>query len=119
MGADQHRKVNGLFWLLAAALVSAGIVANSYFGEVALPLRLAGWIVLACVFIAIIFQTTQGKKFWGFAKEARIELRKVVWPSRQETVKTTMVIAGLVVVMALILWGVDSVLLWAVGLLTG
>ncbi len=56
---------------------------------------------------------------WKFAKQARIEMRKVVWPTRQDTVRATAIIALLVLVTALILWGMDSVLLWFIGLLTG
>ena len=60
-----------------------------------------------------------GQKVWVFAKQSRMELRKVVWPTRQETIQTTMIVVAMVVVMALVLWGVDSILTWAITWLTG
>lgn len=112
-------KLNGIFWALIFVLVAAGIVANNYFNEIAWALRFAGWIVLAIVVVGLLSRTYEGKKLWRFAQEARVELRKVVWPTKDETIKTTMVIAALVICMAFILWGVDSVLMWAIGWLSG
>ena len=106
-------------WLLIGLLLIGGIVANFYFTSFALPIRLVGWIILAAVVILIGFQTQFGKTSWNFVKEARMEMRKVTWPTRQETVQTTMVVVAMVVVMALILWGIDTFLLWGIGTLTG
>lgn len=119
-GADRHHsKRDIVLWLLIAILLGAGIGAYYYFNQIAWALRVAGALVLVCILIAIASQTTQGKLVWKFSKEARGELRKVVWPTRQETIQTTMVIVALVIVMALILWGVDSILLWAVSWFSG
>lgn len=112
-------KLNGLLWVVIIVLIVAGVLANYHFSETVWALRLVGWLVLACLVLGIASQTVEGKKFWLFAKDARIELRKVVWPTKDETVKTTMVIAALVIVMAVIMWGLDSFLLWAIGWLTG
>lgn len=114
-----RKKTDIYLWALIAILVSVGVAANYYFSSVVWTLRLSGWIVLVCVVIVLISRTAAGKKIWEFAKNARGELRKVVWPSRDETVRTTMIVAGMVVLMALILWGVDTILLWIVNLLTG
>lgn len=112
-------KLDVYLWLLIVVLIGIGVAANYYFNSVAWALRLSGWIVLTCVVVPLVFLTASGKKAWGFAKEARGELRKVVWPKRDETVRTTMIVAVMVVVMALILWGVDTVLLWVINLLSG
>lgn len=101
-------------WVLIVILVVGGIVANYYFATVAGAIRLAGWIVLACVLVLLFYQTIDGKKLFKFANEAKVELYKVVWPNRQETIHTTMIIAGLVIFMSIVLWGLDSVLLSAV-----
>jgi len=111
--------LNGLKWILVIVLIVAGVWANYYYSQIDWPIRLAGWIVLACITLGISSQTVAGHKAWEFSKGARGELRKVVWPTRQETVQTTMVVVGMVVLMALILWGIDSILLWLVGWLTG
>ena len=119
MEQNTRKNINTLAWSAIITLAAVGVFANSYFSDVALALRLAVWIVLVCIVIGLAALTTQGKRFWSFSKDARMELRKVVWPTKDETIKTTMVIAGLVVVMAIIMWGVDSILLWMIGWLTG
>jgi preprotein translocase subunit SecE len=114
-----HSSFDVVKWLFATGLVIAGLWANYHYSQVDWALRAAGWIVLFCVAALIAFQTAQGKRLWLFIKESRSELRKVVWPTRQETMQTTLLIVVMVVVMALILWGIDSVLMWIVGWLTG
>jgi preprotein translocase subunit SecE len=116
---DSKAGLDKFFWILIIVLVCAALGVDYYFSEIAWSLRLAGWIVLACILLVIVSQTRQGKQIWQFAKEARIELRKVVWPTRQITVRTTAIVACLVVITALIMWGVDSILLFIIGWLTG
>jgi preprotein translocase subunit SecE len=64
-------------------------------------------------------QTEKGSNALLFAKEARTEVRKVVWPTRQEAIQTTGIVLVVTVLMSLLLWGLDSVLFWLVGLVTG
>jgi preprotein translocase subunit SecE len=116
---DTQPKLNGLKWLLIALLLAAGIAGNYYFNKTPAAILAIGWLILTCILVGIASLTRQGQSALDFAKEARIELRKVVWPSRQETVNTTLIVIALVMVVALILWGVDSILLWAIGLITG
>jgi preprotein translocase subunit SecE len=108
-----------ILWVLVGVLIAAGIVAYYYFQDIAWALRVAGGLVLICIVIALAYQTHQGKQVWSFAKAARMELRKVVWPTRQETVQMTLLVVAMVVVMALILWGIDTFLLWLVSFFTG
>jgi preprotein translocase subunit SecE len=62
----------------------------------------------------LIFAVSQyGRDFWKFVLDARIELYKVFWPTRQETGTMTVVVFVFVIIMALFFWGVDSVLSWA------
>ena len=121
MGAKNTplRKSDQLLWAIVITLVIAGIGANYYFSEVAWALRFTGWIILVCGLLGLVATTIQGKKMWAFAKSAKIELLKVVWPQREEVIKITVVIAALVFAASIVLWGIDSVLLWAVGWLTG
>jgi preprotein translocase subunit SecE len=106
-------------WVIIGTLLTVGVVANSYLSAQPFSLRLAGWLVLICIVALIAFQTSQGKRVWAFAQSARMELRKVVWPTRQETVQTTLIVMAMVLIAALFLWGLDSLLLWLVGFLTG
>lgn len=108
-----------LKWAGVIVLLIAGIVANAYFAQVAGAIRAIGWIVLLAACAAIAAMTAQGKAIIAFSKDARLELRKVVWPSRQETMQTTLMVLVLVIVMSLILWGIDTFLMWAIAWMTG
>ena len=112
-------KLDTLLWALILTLILAGSFANYYFSGLAWPLRFAGWIILICILLGLTLSTERGKKTWEFAKSAKMEMLKVVWPKREDTIKITMVVAGLVLVMSVILWGIDSVLLRVIGWLTG
>ena len=103
----------------ALLLLIAGIAGFYYLRESAMVIRvisvLAG-IVLAAV---VVWFTTQGKQFYAFSRESSEETRKVVWPTRKETMQTTGIVFGFVLVMALFLWMVDAGLLMAVKYLMG
>ena len=64
------------------------------------------------------FFTAKGEQVFSFAKEAKIELQKVVWPSRQETIQTTSIVMIMVTITGFVLWGIDSGMLWAIGKIT-
>jgi len=105
---------------LSALLLIGGLVA---FYTVAATLNPAVKALLLIVAVAasagVLYQTARGRVLWGFIAGSRIELRKVVWPSKQESVQATLMIAVVVLIMALMLWGLDSLLLWGVELLSG
>jgi len=104
---------------LAVALVGAGIWAYYWLSESALVLRL---LALAGGFIAgalVAWLSEPGRQFMTFALESWAEVKKVVWPTRKETLQTTGVVFAFMVVMALFLWVVDAGLLWAVKRLLG
>lgn len=108
-----------LKWLVVAALVIAGVVGNQYFSAEPLLYRVLALLAMAVVAAFVALQTARGQAFFALAKEARIEIRKVVWPSRQETTQTTLIVVAVVLVMALLLWGLDSLLGWFVSLIVG
>lgn len=112
-------KGDSLKWLLVVLLVAAAVVGNFYFASQPFAYRLIGIIVITAVAIVVGLQTLQGKRGQDFLREAQIELRKVVWPTRQETIQTTMVVIGIVLVTGLFMWAVDSFLLWGIGKLAG
>lgn len=60
----------------------------------------------------------KGKATLAFAREARVEMRKVIWPTRQETLQTTLIVAAVTAVMSLILWGLDGILVRLVSFIT-
>lgn len=106
-------------WILVFFLVAAGCWANHRYSYIDWPLRFSAWILLLCVIAWLVVLTTQGHRFVGFSKDVRLELRKVVWPSRKETVQTTILVVCMVVFVAIVLWGLDTFLFWGVSLLMG
>ena len=118
-GVVSEVKYNKIKWLLAILLSFAGISANYHYNGQPWPLRLLAWIVLLGVLAVILLQTFQGKKACHFAVESRMELRKVVWPTYRETMQTTLFVVAMVIVLALILWGIDGASVWLIGSLTG
>lgn len=119
MKQEEKNKMDAFKWVAILLLIVAGVYANSHYGDVAWALRAAAGIVLAAVLVAIILQTAKGQAAWAFIKGSRSELRKVVWPTRQETVQTTMIVVVMVIITALILWGLDAFFFWAVRALSG
>ena len=95
-------------WILVAAIVGGGIFANWYFQDESLLYRVVGLIVLAALALAVVVQTQKGGAAWSLIKEARSEARRVVWPKREETVQTTLIVLVLVIIFSLILWLLDS-----------
>jgi preprotein translocase subunit SecE len=106
-------------WLVVAALVVVGVVGNQYFSAEPVLYRVLGLVVLGAVAAFVAFQTARGQSFAVLLKEARVEIRKVVWPTRQETTQTTLIVVAVVLVMALLLWGLDSLLGWLISLIVG
>ena len=108
-----------LKWLVVAALLGGGVYGNWYYQDESLLIRVIALLVGAVVAGFIAVQTERGRNVWILLKEARSEIRRVVWPSNQETSQTTMVVLVLVLVFALILWGLDSLLSWVVRTVIG
>ncbi len=69
--------------------------------------------------VGLVFTTAIGRRFGDLSTESKMEVRKVIWPTRQETMQATMLVVALVFVVGLILWLMDMFLFWGVGILTG
>ena len=111
--------VDKLKIFLAVACVVAGVVGYYYFADTALVLRVLmvmGGLVAAA---GVAWLSTPGKEFFAFAQESWQEAGRVSWPTRKETIQTTAIVFGFVVIMALILFSIDTTLAWIVKMLTG
>ena len=106
-------------WIIVVAFLAAAIVGNQYFAEQSLLIRVAAILVAASIAFLVAATTTKGKSALGFAKEARVEARKVVWPTRQETVQTTLIIMLAVAVVSFLLYLIDMALVKIVALALG
>lgn len=112
-------KLDPLKWVLVVLLVAAGVVGNSYYADQSLLYRVLALLLVALAAGWLASKTARGGAFWSLVKGSRTEIRKVVWPTRQETTQTTMIVVVFVFVMALILWALDSLLGWAASLILG
>jgi preprotein translocase subunit SecE len=103
----------------AGLIVVAAVGAFYYFGEQPLFLRVLGLLLAAGLALLVALQAEAGRNFAAFVLQARDEVRKVVWPTRKETLQTTLVIITTVLVVAVFLWLIDMLLLWGARSLTG
>ena len=105
--------------LVAAGALVGGLFAYYYYIEISLPLRVLMVLGGTVAGVAIALTSTQGKRLWAFIQGSRIEIRKVVWPTRQETTQTAIAVFVFTLVMALFFWALDSFLLWLTRTLVG
>ena len=117
--SENSSKLDIVKWLAVWALILAAIYGNAYFANEPTPLRIAALLLVSLIILAIAAFTEKGRRVVAFAQDARIELRKVVWPSRQETIKVTLTVVAIVVVTGFFLWLIDTGLLYVVQLITG
>jgi preprotein translocase subunit SecE len=103
----------------AALLLIAGIFGFYYFADYSALLRVLGLLVIGGVAAAVALQTQVGRQLWHFVGDARTEVRKVVWPTRQETLQTTFIVVVMVLILGIIMWLFDMVLMSILRLLTG
>lgn len=112
-------KLDTLKWLLVVLLVSAGIISFYYFDEHSLLLRVISLLIIVFIATLIAKTTSKGRTTLEFLQQSHLEIRRVVWPTRQETMQMTGVVLLLVLLVALIIWGLDSILFWIIRLFTG
>ncbi len=108
------------FKLLAAlAVLIAGIVGFYWFSGGHFAIRVLGLTAAMLIAAGLALITAPGRSLLGFVDETRFELRKVTWPTRQETVQTTIVVFVVVTIISIVLWLVDMLLSWFVRTLVG
>lgn len=111
--------LDSLKWGLIFLLLIGAVFANYYFGDQSVLVRALGVVFAVIIAGLIAMQTVKGKTAVAFAKESRTEVRKVVWPTRQEAIQTTGIVLVATLFMSFVMWGLDSILFWLVGLITG
>jgi preprotein translocase subunit SecE len=105
--------------VIAVLLVVSGVVAFYYFSEIAFLYRVLTLVGIVFSALGIILTTALGRNVWGFILESKQEVRRVVWPTREETVRTTLMVFVMVFLVGLVLWVLDMCLFWGIRLLTG
>lgn len=106
--------------IMAILVLIGGIVVFYYFrDEWTLLYRVLAMLAATLCSFGLIMTTAIGKSFLGFLRDSRVEVRKMVWPTRQETVQTTLIVVALVFLVGLLLWTLDAMLFWGISHLTG
>jgi preprotein translocase subunit SecE len=105
--------------IFSMILVVAGVAAFYYFSEIQLLYRVLGLVVAVLIALGLLLTTEIGRSVWDFILESRQEVRKVVWPNREETIRTTLLVFAMVFIVGLVLWLLDMFLFWGVRLLSG
>jgi len=105
--------------ILALVVLAAGMFGFYWFEQVALTWRVIAMFAVVGVAVGLVLWTALGQRLMSFTRESRVELRKVVWPTRQETIQITLIVLVLVFLIGLFLWLVDSLLFWGVQMITG
>ncbi|VAW68416.1 Protein translocase subunit SecE [hydrothermal vent metagenome] len=116
---EQGGKLDSLKFIIAIAMLIGGVVQFYHFEDESQLYRVLGLLAFVFAAIGVIYTTQKGRSLWLFAREAKTEVRKVIWPTRQETMQTTLMVVVMVIIMGIMLWLIDMILRWAVLYLTG
>lgn len=121
---DQGSSLDTVKLIISVTLLFLGIVGFYYFESwqgqpVSLLLRVLGLLAVVGAAVAIALSSLSGKRLLGFMRDSRLEVRKMVWPTRAETLQTTLMVMIIVLILSIFLWGVDSLLGWGVKTMLG
>ncbi len=105
--------------VFSVVFLVAGVAAFYYFSDTSLLYRVLGLVAVALIVAGMLLTTGMGRNIWGFVLESKQEVRKVVWPTREETFRTTLMVFAMVIVVGFVLWLLDMFLFWGVRFLTG
>ncbi len=105
--------------VLSILIMLSGVVLFYYFSEIRLFYRVLGMMAVIVIAGGIIYQTDFGKTVHGYVTDSKQELKKVVWPTKQETTQTALGVIAIVVIIGLILWLIDMFFGWSIGTLYG
>lgn len=106
-------------WLVVIALLVAASLGNQYAAQASVWLRIGG-IALACVLALVLAWTTaQGRSLVDMSRKSWAEAQRIVWPSKDETWQTTLIVLGVVLLSSLLLWGIDTLFGWGISAIIG
>jgi len=105
--------------VFSVVLVIAGIAAFYYFADFRLLYRILGLVAVIGASVGMLATTAWGASIARFISDSKIEVRKIVWPTKDETTRTTLLVFAMVSIVSLVLWLLDTFLFWGVRILTG
>ena len=112
-------KPSNSYLILSIGVLIAGMILFYYFSDVRLFYRVVGMISVVIFSAFIAYQSDFGKLVYSYVTDSRVELKKVTWPTKQETTQTTLGVIFVVIVVGILLWLFDMLLGWAIGTLYG
>ena len=98
--------------IAAVAILVFSIFSFYYFSDLSVLIRVLAIIFSVVISLLIFFKTQRGLIFWDFLQGSRVEMRKVVWPTKQETIQTTLTVFIFVLILGIFFWLLDFVLLY-------
>jgi|OM-RGC.v1.025937781 preprotein translocase subunit SecE len=104
---------------LAVVVIVASIAGFYYYADESLLFRVIGLLVALSFAVGLVYSTGLGQSLWQFAQGSKIELKKIVWPTKKETMQTTLIVAVMVLFVGILLWMFDGLLMWGIGYITG
>ena len=107
------------YLILSIGVLITGMILFYYFSDVRLFYRVVGIISVVIFSFFIAYQSDFGKLVYSYVTDSKVELKKVTWPSKQETTQTTLGVIFVVIVVGILLWLFDMLLGWAIGTLYG
>ena len=113
------QKPNNTYLILSIIVLLAGMVLFYYFSDIRLFYRVLGMISVLILSGYIGYQSDFGKLVYTYVTDSRVELKKVTWPTKQETTQTTLGVIVVVIIVGILLWLFDMLLGWAIGTLYG
>lgn len=119
MAVEINSRLDWSKWIVVAVIVAGAVWGNLHYALSPLLYRAIALMFAAAGALVMAAQTSQGAAFVDLARAARTEIRKVVWPTRQEATQTTLVVVAVVLVTSLVLWGLDTFLGWLASKLIG
>jgi len=111
--------VDALKLMLAAAALIGGVVVYYWFGDQPTALRVLAVLAGLAAGAVLLYWSQPGRELWAYVQASRVELRKMVWPTRQETWRTTLVVFIFVLALGVFFWLVDMMLAWGAKQVTG
>jgi len=105
--------------VISVILVVLGVTGFYYFSDFSLLYRVLGLVAIVLIAVGLLLTTEVGRNVWAFVLESKQEVKRVVWPTREETMRTTLMVFVMVFIVGLVLWFLDMFLFWGIRLLTG
>ena len=107
------------YLILSIGVLITGMILFYYYSDVRLFYRVVGMISVVIFSAFIAYQSDFGKLVYSYVTDSKVELKKVTWPTKQETTQTTLGVIFVVIIVGILLWLFDMLLGWAIGTLYG